>query len=448
MTQPVSETEEIVKLTDADAPAAARPGVLFVSARGVAYHRAVALRGSKQTLTLGRASTNDVVLEDTSVSSKHAEVSFDGMRWAIRDLGSRNGTFVDAVRVKDTTSTTAMVLRLGECVLLLRRDLGTTDGPEDLRDGEMIVGPTLRPVVEATAKYGRVADSLLILAERGAGKEHFAKIFHQRGKRASGPYVAIPAGKSPSDLSASLFFGTTKGVHSKADKFVPGYFHNADHGTLFLDEIARMSLDVQGMLLRALQERVVVPVGASFPTPVDVGVVAATNEDIDALMDRGEFRRDFYDRLATMIVRIPPLRDRREEISWLLAQKIERFNEEGRRVAPEFVERALLYDWPGNVRELENVAQRASHDVRYPAELHPANIPIPGRDVAQPVPAPPPAPEPERVSSRPVVTADSIERETITTALNKNRWHKANTAKDLGISRTTLDAKLKKHGLE
>jgi two-component system nitrogen regulation response regulator GlnG len=212
---------------------------------------------------------------------------------------------------------------------------------------------------------GRVADkdvTVLIQGESGTGKEMVARAIHYNGRRAPGPFVPVNCVAIPENLLESEMFGHVKGAFTGATSTRAGKFEQAEGGTLFLDEVTDIGLDLQGKLLRALQEHEIEPVGGEGVIKVDARVVAATNRDIETDLREGRFREDLYYRLNVVPIKLPSLRERREDIPELATYFIQRYAEE-MNVGPRAVESSAIellqsYDWPGNVRELENLLKR------------------------------------------------------------------------------------------
>ncbi|HWN68436.1 MAG TPA: sigma-54 dependent transcriptional regulator, partial [Haliangium sp.] len=207
------------------------------------------------------------------------------------------------------------------------------------------------------------SSNVVVYGESGTGKELVARALHQIGTREKGNFVAINCGAIPDELMESELFGHVKGAFTGAVSDKRGLFHEAEGGTLFLDEIGELSLGMQVKLLRVLQERTVKPVGGTQESDVDVRIIAATNRELEAEVGRGAFRSDLYYRLNVIELRLPPLRQRREDIPLLLEQFLRRFSTEQGKLGLHFTAEAMRalqdYDYPGNVRELENVVERA-----------------------------------------------------------------------------------------
>ncbi len=220
----------------------------------------------------------------------------------------------------------------------------------------------MQKVFELIGKIHSARTSVLITGESGTGKELVARALHSEGSRAKAPFVAVNCGAIPEELMESELFGHKKGAFTGAVSDHVGMFQEASGGTLLLDEIGELSPQLQVKLLRALQERKVKPVGASDEIEIDVRVIAATNRDLEAEVARGAFRADLYYRLNVIEIRIPPLRQRREDIPLLADHFLRRFGvEHGRtlRLTSDAMRRLESYDFPGNVRELENMIERA-----------------------------------------------------------------------------------------
>jgi len=221
----------------------------------------------------------------------------------------------------------------------------------------------MQMVFELIAKISSARTNVLITGESGTGKELVARALHTEGSRASGAFVAVNCGAIPDELMESELFGHVKGAFTGAVADRPGLFREADGGTLFLDEIGELSLGLQVKLLRALQEKKVKPVGGTGEQDVDVRVVAATNRELEAEVARGAFRQDLYYRLNVIELRLPPLRQRREDVPLLVEHFLRRFaKDQGKALSaltPAAIKRLEEYDFPGNVRELENIIERA-----------------------------------------------------------------------------------------
>ncbi|MFN7142198.1 MAG: sigma-54-dependent transcriptional regulator, partial [Myxococcota bacterium] len=221
------------------------------------------------------------------------------------------------------------------------------------------VTPSMQRVYSLVEKVADSPTTVLLVGESGTGKELVARALHAHSGRRAAPFVSVNCGAIPENLFESELFGYEKGAFTGAVTSKPGRFELADGGTLLLDEVGELPLAMQVKLLRALQERKIERVGGLRPLPVDVRVVAATNVDLAAAVAAGRFREDLYYRLNVIQIRLPPLRERREDIPLLVEHFLDRFNERlGKRIAsvdPDAMAALLAWSWPGNIRELENV---------------------------------------------------------------------------------------------
>ena len=223
--------------------------------------------------------------------------------------------------------------------------------------------PQMQKIFDLIGKIHSAKTSVLLTGESGTGKELVARALHSEGNRAESPLVTVNCGAIPDALMESELFGHVKGAFTGATQDQPGLFRQANTGTLFLDEIGELSLNLQVKLLRALQERKIKPVGATEEVSLDVRVIAATNRELEAEVSNGAFRHDLYYRLNVIEVRLPPLRDRPEDIPLLIEHFLQRYTrEQGKRIVgitPPAMQLLCSYDYPGNIRELENIVERA-----------------------------------------------------------------------------------------
>jgi PAS domain S-box-containing protein len=281
--------------------------------------------------------------------------------------------------------------------------------------------------------------TVLIVGDSGTGKELFARAIHDLSARSSGPIVTVNCGALPDTLLEAELFGYREGAFTDARKDKPGRFAMAEGGTIFLDEIGDVSPATQVKLLRVLQERVYEPLGATGSVEADVRVIAATNRDLEAMVEKGTFRRDLYYRINVVRLRIPPLRERREDIPLLVDHFIGRFNRlRGRSVlgvTADVMSVLMGHDFRGNVRELENIIEHAFVLCRS-GMIGMRHLPDNLR--------------PEEGAARQVDTASlpELEGRFIIEALRRNGWNRERTARELGMHKTTLWRKIKRLGLE
>jgi formate hydrogenlyase transcriptional activator len=311
--------------------------------------------------------------------------------------------------------------------------------------GNIIGGsPALREAVQQAELAAPGDTTILLLGETGSGKELLARFIHERSSRATGSFVPVNCAALPEALVESELFGHEKGAFTGAIARKPGKFEIAHRGTLFLDEIGDLPRDAQAKLLRALQDRRVERVGSTHSIEVDVRIVAATNQDLEAAIRDRQFRPDLYYRISVFPIRIPPLRERREDIEALAHHFMIRFSGRLRkkldRLTPAALHRLQAYDWPGNIRELQNVMECAvilSQGVFVDAEA----ITIGSEPHAASTPSPP----------ADLTTLAEAERRAIVAALDAAGWRVSGAggaADHLGVKPTTLHAKMKKLGIQ
>ena len=293
-------------------------------------------------------------------------------------------------------------------------------------------GGAMMAVLRRVDRATDVDIPVLLQGESGTGKELIARCLHRNGPRRQGPFVAVNCAAIPESLLESQLFGHARGAFTGAHRDAPGLFVQADTGTLFLDEVGEMSLPMQAKLLRALQEREVLPVGESASRPVDVRIVCATNADLAVRVVEGRFREDLFYRLDVLRITRPPLRDRTSDLPELCRALLSPWR---KSLSPEALERTLRYPWPGNVRELQNALQRAA--ILAPGTVIGAehlDLPRAVRDL-------PSAGEP--LARR----LERAERDHVLEALSRSGWSRARAAAALGIDRSTLYRLMKKHDL-
>ena len=344
----------------------------------------------------------------------------------------------------DNDELLAVVQKAAEHVRLTRenRDLKKQIG--QLRETRIIGNsPEIRKVVELIDQVGPSEANVLILGESGTGKELVAQQLHEKSARATGPLVKVNCAALPENLLESELFGYVRGAFTGAAQDKPGRFQLAGGGTLFLDEIGELPLTLQAKILRALQERIVEPLGGVTPVSIDVRFIAATNRDLPTMIAQGSFREDLYYRLNVLEIRIPPLRERIEDIPLLVDYLLDKLGRKNNRpirtVSREFLDALCRHEWRGNVRELENVLERALILCRTDTlEL---------RDLPEHLATPGPALLPRHIAQPGESPLETAERQALEETLRKYAGHRERTAQALGISRRTLQYRLKKYGL-
>ncbi|MBG0777395.1 MAG: sigma-54-dependent Fis family transcriptional regulator [Desulfovibrionaceae bacterium] len=360
----------------------------------------------------------------------------------------KHGAFDYLTKPADNEELAAVLEKAHEYGRLLRENESLKRRLESVGEGgPRIVGasPAMRQLSEFIAQAGPSEATVLIMGESGTGKELVAEGLHHASIRAAKPLIKVNCAALPTNLLESELFGYVKGAFTGAVKDKPGRFQLAQGGTLFLDEIGDMAPELQVKLLRALQERVVEPLGGVRPVEVDVRILAATNRDLKASVREGNFREDLYYRLNVLEVVIPPLRKRLEDLPLLVSHLLDKLARKNRKnvrsVSPAFLDVLMAYDWPGNVRELENVLERALILSRADT-LGPESLP-PQVGAAAEARATAAGDEPAHGS----VSLEDAERQALVRALEAHGGHRERTAEALGVSRRTLQYKLRKYGL-
>jgi DNA-binding NtrC family response regulator len=300
--------------------------------------------------------------------------------------------------------------------------------------------PGMTRVKEVIATIADSDSPVLIEGESGTGKELVAAAIHRQSQRSKGPFVPVNCSAIPADLMESEFFGHVRGAFSGAVADALGLFRSAHGGTLFLDEIAELSPALQAKLLRVLQEKEIRPVGSTKTHAVSVRMIAATNKNLEAVVQGGSFRQDLFYRLNVVRIVVPPLRERRDDIPALITYFIRRFNERFRRdvkgIAPDAIAALTAYDFPGNVRELENLLERA-YALGARDEIERASFPEFAVRSDAPV----------VTVDEPIPTIDQAERDLIARALSRFKNDKDQAARALGLTVRTLYRRIKKFGL-
>ncbi len=334
---------------------------------------------------------------------------------------------------------------------LLEENLRLTEAlAREFSFGNLIGGsPSMQEVFRQASRVAPTDAPLLLLGESGTGKELLARAVHYNSSRAKGPFVTVNVAAIPESLVEAELFGVEKGAFTGADSARTGLFRRADGGTLFLDEIGEMRTDLQSKMLRALESGEVRPVGGEKEVRADVRVIAATNRDLTTAVEEGAFRRDLYHRIAVMVLRLPPLRERAEDLPLLVNHLLARHGAAGLEVAPEALRLLAAWHWPGNVREMENELRRAVLLRRGGGRLE-------AGDLSEEIRSGPPAGSlgPGRFDLRTVeipeggIDLAELERTLLRKALERTGGNQTKAAALLGITRQTLIYRMEKHGLK
>ena len=406
------------------------PGLLLVWSSGRAALTPLPL--GKEPLVLGRGKVGEVEIDDACMSRRHAEVSCAGGVWAVRDLDSRNGSALDGRPLHGEQKTAkARLLRTGDTLLLLCADLREYTGADVERREGVVVGPTLRRAWNEIDDIARTCEVLHIRGETGSGKELAARRFHAQGPRPTGPFIAVNCASVPVNLAERLLFGAKRGAYSGATEDSDGYIQAADGGTLFLDEVAELDQAVQAKLLRVLESHEVMQLGASKSRRVNLRLCSATHGQLRDRVDQGGFRQDLFFRMGRPDVRLPALRERAEDIPWLIEELVAR----PLRAHVSLVEAALGRPWPGNLRELalevREAARAAAAKGSEQVEADHLDARAGSTKEAQ-------AEEP---------AAPQLDRAAVEAALARHDGNVSQTARALGLHRNQLRRLIERYGI-
>jgi len=382
------------------------------------------------------------VIAMTASGSVNAAV--EAMRCGASDYLTKPFAMDELSTVLDRAAST---LRTDTATRQLRERLRLSQGLGAMigRSGEM------EKLYRILSKVAQSSHPVLILGESGTGKELVARTIHAYGPNGQKPFLPVDCGSLVPTLIESELFGYVKGAFTGANRSKDGLLVSAECGTVFLDEIGELSLDLQAKLLRALQEREVRPVGATHRVPIKARIVAATNRDLAVMVEKGQFRKDLFYRINVVNLRLPSLRDRKEDIPLLAAHFLDRISREhGQKftLSDEALRTMMRYDWPGNVRELEHAVERACTMSSGPV-LHLGDLPtqlqnhgLEARHSALPQRQPGPD-----GAGPPMMTLAEMEKQAILSAIRTLNGDKLQAARLLGIGKTTLYRKLKEYGI-
>ena len=405
------------------------------------------------TITIGRQSGNDLCIDDSRLSRHHAVITIrrDG-RGTLHDLGSKNAFMHGGRRLTRLALSPGTVFAMGDCkfeVLAENAAIGSDepDLPTETMDGgeEVLTPPegfvgrsrASRDLLALVRRIAVVRGSVLIEGESGSGKGVVARLLHDLDPSATGRFVAVNCAAIAGDLIESELFGHRRGAFTGAVDDRVGKFSAAHEGTLFLDEIGDMSQSAQAKILRAIEEEEIEPLGSDRPVPISVRVIAATNKDLEAEREAGTFRSDLYYRLAAVKLRVPPLRERPEDVMLLvhhfLSELTAQRDDEGPTLSTATMSALASYPWPGNVRELRNAVLHASIACE-DGVIEPAHLPLPEQYTSKP----------DGEERSPLELAEARQ---VSVALEQHGWNLTRTAAALGITRKTLRKRIRDHGL-
>jgi DNA-binding NtrC family response regulator len=445
-----TETLEDKSAHPLDAGAMNHPGLVLIHSGE--RPRCLVMRLVDGALEVGRDDLAAAGMPDARASRRHLRVELEDEGWRVRDVGSRNGTFADGRRVHDARRLAAPVVRIGQTLLLPVGDCRAFETPGLTVAGGVVMGPMLHVLHERIALVAGSGTSLLILGASGTGKELAAQTFHAAARSpeamasdaSARPFIAVNCAAIQRELAERLLFGARRGAYTGAVSDAVGLVQAASGGTLFLDEIAELDPAVQAKLLRVLETKTVVPLGAVTPIPVHLRLCAATHKDLRAEVAAGRFREDLYFRIGRPAVRLPALRERREEIPWLIERALAASTSAGGPITAGagFVEACLLREWPGNVRELLAEVKTAAVTAvaAHRKSLAATDLDEEAGRAHEPVVE---AREVEAVADEPALEAGAVEA-----ALRAEQGNIARAAVRLGVSRSRMRRLIERQGLD
>ena len=412
-----------------------------------------------EEVNVGTLNSNDLALTDSAVSRYHLRIAAGVRGFVLVDLDSTNGTFIGGLRVGQVTFGEPTDVRIGESVLRLSPMPDEEEvplHPTDRFGGLIGRSPQMRALF---AQLGTIAGSeatVLVEGETGTGKELLAEEIHNNSPRKKGPFIVTDCGAIPENLMESELFGHVRGSYTGAHADRTGAFELADGGTLFLDEIGELSASAQPKLLRALENRQVKPVGSGRYKPINVRIIAATNRDLRLAVNEGTFRADLFYRLSVVRLRLPPLRERPEDVEALAVQFMrEYWDRTGQGtppppLSPETLQRLVSHRWPGNVRELRNFMERVVVLAQTGAGAEMA------QELGEPAPLEPvqPAGSGVRVDvdlpykDAKMKWVDHFEMTYVAELLERSSGNVAAAARDAGVDRTYFFRLIRKYGIK
>jgi transcriptional regulator with GAF, ATPase, and Fis domain len=403
----------------------------------------------QDVVRVGSSRDNDLVLNDETVSRNHFEIRVAEEGYLIRDLSSTNGTDVEGCRIREAYLHPGARIGAGEVVLVFQplRELVEVPLSPDNSFGRMLgKSIKMRALFHLADRVASRDTTLLVSGETGTGKGLLAEEIHLHSPRSEHPFVVVDCSTIPAHLMEDELFGHVKGAFTGAVSARSGAFEEADKGTIFFDEIGELPGPLQPKLLRVLERREVKRVGQTETFQVDVRIIAATNRELKAEVEAGNFREDLYFRLGVFELKIPPLRDHKEDIPFLAREFVKKISgEQDRRLGENAIRFLSSHDWPGNVRELSNVIERVVHLVDDAIIDAPSIMSTSITGVG-------PAPDSKKWGGRgnlPFNRAREIsEKEYLVDLLRRHDFNVSAASRTAEIHRQSLHRLLRKHGIK
>jgi transcriptional regulator with GAF, ATPase, and Fis domain len=415
---------------------------------------------NRTTTKIGKKENNDLVLDEKTVSRNHLEILQTEDSYLLKDLNSTNGTYINDIRVKEAYLTPGDVIRLGNArIEFIAFDEKVQIEPSTRNEFGPMIGRSrrMRQIFGILEKIAPTNATVIIEGETGTGKEVVARAIHENSSRKNKPFVVFDCSAVADNLIESELFGHVKGSFTGAVATRKGAFEEANGGTIFLDEIGELSLDLQPKLLRALEQREIKKVGSNDTAAIDVRVVCATNRNLRKEVAENRFREDLYYRLSVVKINLPPLRERPDDISFLIEKFLSsaKFNTKPDgslivvRVEDDALKMLMRYQWPGNVRELMNILERivplvdgnsitAQHvnfifqemerDDDEATERVGLDMGLPFKEAKQKI-------------------VEHFEKDYLAALLRRNNYNISKTAREAGVDRKHIRNLLKKYGI-
>ena len=430
--------------------------------KGVSSQQKKIYKFSKDLILIGAHPRCDIQIDDGTVSRFHCEIHRDQEGYRLVDGGSTNGTYVGDLRIRDVYLKPAIEFQIGNTTLSFLPEVEEISVEESaLSQLGPLIGAS-RQMRNAYTLIQKVAPSdlsVVVQGETGTGKELAAQAIHQLSRRSKKSLVVFDCSAVPEHLIESELFGHEKGAFSGAIRSHSGLFEQADGGTLFLDELGELPVKLQPKLLRALESGVIRRVGSESTKRVDVRVISATNRDLAAMVKAGDFRQDLFYRLAKVQLRLPPLKDRRGDVSLISKHFLERLNQQNegfkylKGLTPNAFHQLESWSWPGNVRELRNVIERAytfaDRDMIHSADLLDQmnaqqfdEFSISENDIIQPK-----IPDSCSLKEAKELIIESFERDYLLQLLQKHQNNISAVSRDAGIDRRHVYRLMKKYDI-